>query len=120
MTQAVTKGSPPTQDASAPADGKRLLYEIVALVYCLRRRPRAYVSALLTLARETFGRLNFFVGGLAVFPKIVHAARQMEEMNDDSELRARLGRAGRATTLREYDLRRNAAALARIFAEVES
>ena len=88
MTQAVTKGSPPTQDASAPADGERLLYEIV--------------------------------GGLAVFPKIVHAARQMEEMNDDSELRARLGRAGRATTLREYDLRRNAAAPARIFAEVES
>src|SRR5207248_7383432 len=48
-------------------------------LYFLRRRPRAYLGALWTLASRTFGSLNYFVGGLAVFPKVVHAARSMEE-----------------------------------------
>ena len=48
-------------------------------LHYLRHRPRAYLGALWTLASRTFGSLNYFVGGLAIFPKIVHAARLMEE-----------------------------------------
>lgn len=44
----------------------------------LARRPRAYLGALLSLAFRTLGSRNYFVGGLAVFPKVVHAARLME------------------------------------------
>lgn len=46
--------------------------------YWLRRRPRAYLGALRDVAKGTFGSLNFFVGGLAIFPKVAHAARLME------------------------------------------
>jgi glycosyltransferase involved in cell wall biosynthesis len=51
---------------------------LASQLYFLLRRPRAYFGALAVLVRETFGCLNFFVGGLAVFPRVVHAARQME------------------------------------------
>lgn len=47
-------------------------------LHYLRRKPRAYLGALWTLASSTFGSLNYFGGGLAVFPKVVHAARMME------------------------------------------
>ncbi len=48
-------------------------------LHFLRRRPRAYLGALWTLASRTWGSLNYFGGGLAIFPKVVHAARLMEE-----------------------------------------
>jgi glycosyltransferase involved in cell wall biosynthesis len=44
----------------------------------LRRRPRAYLGALAALMRGTIGSANYFVGGLATFPKVVHMARRME------------------------------------------
>jgi glycosyltransferase involved in cell wall biosynthesis len=48
-------------------------------VHFLRRRPRAYLGALGALVKGTFGSLNFFVGGIGIFPKVAHAARAMEE-----------------------------------------
>jgi colanic acid/amylovoran biosynthesis glycosyltransferase len=45
----------------------------------LARRPRAYLGALGTIVRGAFGSLNYLGGGLAIFPKVVHAARLMEE-----------------------------------------
>jgi colanic acid/amylovoran biosynthesis glycosyltransferase len=47
-------------------------------LHFLRSRPRAYLGALGGLLRGTWGSLNYFVGGLAIFPKVVHAARTME------------------------------------------
>jgi glycosyltransferase involved in cell wall biosynthesis len=44
----------------------------------LRHRPRAYAGALWAMVRANWGSANFFVGGLAVFPKAVHMARSME------------------------------------------
>jgi colanic acid/amylovoran biosynthesis glycosyltransferase len=44
----------------------------------IRRRPRAYFGALGALVRGTLGSANFLLGGLAIFPKVVHMARQME------------------------------------------
>lgn len=51
---------------------------LASQAHWLRRHPRAYVGALRDVARGTFGSLNFFVGGLAIFPKVAHAARLME------------------------------------------
>jgi glycosyltransferase involved in cell wall biosynthesis/peptidoglycan/xylan/chitin deacetylase (PgdA/CDA1 family) len=51
---------------------------LASQVHWLARRPRAYLGALRDVARGTFGSLNFFVGGLAIFPKVAHAARLME------------------------------------------
>jgi glycosyltransferase involved in cell wall biosynthesis len=44
----------------------------------LRRRPRAYLDALWTLARANWGSLRYFVAALAFFPKMVYFAHQME------------------------------------------
>jgi len=44
----------------------------------IRRRPRAYLGALGALVRGTLGSANYLVGGLAIFPKVVHMAREME------------------------------------------
>ena len=49
-------------------------------IHALRHRPRAYLGALLALMTSTFGSLNYFFGGLAIFPKVVHMARQMEAL----------------------------------------
>src|SRR4029450_9016113 len=49
-------------------------------VHALRHHPRAYVGALLALVTGTFGSANYFFGGLAIFPKVVHMARQMEAL----------------------------------------
>ncbi len=49
-------------------------------LYYLLWRPRAYFGALWTLMRANWGSTNFLLGGLAVFPKSVHFARQMERM----------------------------------------
>jgi glycosyltransferase involved in cell wall biosynthesis len=43
----------------------------------LRRRPRTYLATLWDVLRGTWGSLNFFAGGLAIFPKVVHDARLM-------------------------------------------
>jgi colanic acid/amylovoran biosynthesis glycosyltransferase len=45
----------------------------------IRRRPRSYFGALAVLVRGTLGSANYLFGGLAIFPKVVHMARQMEE-----------------------------------------
>ena len=47
-------------------------------IHWLRRRPRAYLGALLALVRGNWGSPNLLLGGLAVFPKVAHAARQMD------------------------------------------
>ncbi len=47
-------------------------------IHWLRRRPRAYLGALLALLRGNWGSRNLLLGGLAVFPKVAHAARQMD------------------------------------------
>jgi glycosyltransferase involved in cell wall biosynthesis len=44
----------------------------------LARAPRPYLGALRDVAGGTCGSLNFFAGGLAIFPKVAHAARLME------------------------------------------
>lgn len=49
-------------------------------VHYLVRRPRAYLGALAGLVRGTWGSANYFVGGLAVFPKVVHDARLIERL----------------------------------------
>ena len=46
-------------------------------IHFLRRRPRAYLGALGDLLRGTWGSLNFLVGAIGIFPKVVHAARLM-------------------------------------------
>jgi hypothetical protein len=51
---------------------------LASQVDALRRRPRAYLGALLALMRGTLGSANYFFGGLAIFPKVVHMARDME------------------------------------------
>jgi colanic acid/amylovoran biosynthesis glycosyltransferase len=43
----------------------------------LRTIPRAYVSTLWKVLRGTWGSLNFFVGAVAIFPKVAHVARLM-------------------------------------------
>jgi colanic acid/amylovoran biosynthesis glycosyltransferase len=47
-------------------------------VRALRERPRAYLGALAALVRGTLGSANYFFGGLAIFPKVVHMALRME------------------------------------------
>jgi colanic acid/amylovoran biosynthesis glycosyltransferase len=51
---------------------------LASQLYWLRREPRAYLGALRDVASGTAGSLNFFVGGLAIFPKVAHAARLMQ------------------------------------------
>lgn len=51
---------------------------LASQVDALRRRPRAYLGALASLLRGTMGSVNYFFGGLAIFPKVVHMARLME------------------------------------------
>lgn len=46
-------------------------------LYFLRRRPRAYLGALAVLLKDTLGSPRFLVAGLALYPKIAHAARHM-------------------------------------------
>ena len=51
---------------------------VAAQFYFLLRKPLAYLGALWALTRGTWGSVNFFVGGLAIFPKTVYFARLME------------------------------------------
>ncbi len=43
----------------------------------LRRKPRAYLGALWTLLRATWGSRRFFIGALGLFPKAVYFAQQI-------------------------------------------
>lgn len=46
-------------------------------IYWARRQPRAYFGAIVALVRGNMGSRNLLIGGLATFPKVAHAARQM-------------------------------------------
>ena len=46
----------------------------------LVRHPRRYLGTLAAMLRGTAGSLNFFVGGLGIFPKVVHAAGEMRRL----------------------------------------
>jgi glycosyltransferase involved in cell wall biosynthesis len=46
----------------------------------LARHPRRYLSTLVAMIRGTAGSPNFLVGGIGVFPKVVHAARMMSRL----------------------------------------
>lgn len=50
---------------------------LVAQLRYLRRKPEAYFNTLWALLRGTWGSLNFFVGGLGIFPKSVYMAQLM-------------------------------------------
>lgn len=52
---------------------------VASQLHWLRRAPRAYLGALRDLVRATAGSLNFLGGGLAIFPKVAHVARLMED-----------------------------------------
>lgn len=47
-------------------------------LHYLCRQPLAYLGALGALMRSTWGSFNFFLGGLAIFPKTIAFARSME------------------------------------------
>jgi colanic acid/amylovoran biosynthesis glycosyltransferase len=51
---------------------------LASQLHWLRHRPRSYLGALREVVAGTAGSLNFFVGGLAIFPKVAHAARLMQ------------------------------------------
>jgi colanic acid/amylovoran biosynthesis glycosyltransferase len=46
----------------------------------LLRHPRRYLGTLAAMIRGTAGSLNFMVGGIGIFPKVVHAASQMSAL----------------------------------------
>jgi colanic acid/amylovoran biosynthesis glycosyltransferase len=55
----------------------------VSNLQMLLRRPRRYVGAVARLVAETWRSPNFFVGGLGILPKVVHAATVMERLGVD-------------------------------------
>lgn len=50
---------------------------VASQLHWLRRRPRAYLSALSSLVRHAWGSANFVLGGVGMFPKVAHMARLM-------------------------------------------
>lgn len=44
----------------------------------LLRTPRIYLGTLWAVVRGTWGSLNFLVGGIAIYPKVAHAAQLMD------------------------------------------
>lgn len=52
---------------------------VASNLHFLRRKPRRYLGALGALVAGTLGSWRFLLGGLAIFPKAVHAARLMQE-----------------------------------------
>ncbi|MGI8873346.1 MAG: glycosyltransferase, partial [Egibacteraceae bacterium] len=46
-------------------------------LHFLRHHPRRYLTTLFGLLKGTWGSLNFFVGGIGIFPKVAHMARLM-------------------------------------------
>jgi glycosyltransferase involved in cell wall biosynthesis len=53
---------------------------LVSNVVTLVRRPRRYLGALAAMVRGTARSWNFLLGGIGIFPKVVHAARSMERL----------------------------------------
>jgi colanic acid/amylovoran biosynthesis glycosyltransferase len=51
---------------------------VVSQLVWLRRRPGAYLRAWRDVLIGTWGSPNFFVGAIACFPKVAHAARRMQ------------------------------------------
>lgn len=49
-------------------------------VALLARNPRRYLGTLGAMLRGTAGSMNFLLGGIGIFPKVVHAATQMERL----------------------------------------
>ena len=52
---------------------------ILANLWCLIRHPALYVRTLAEILRGTAGSLNFFLGGLGIFPKAVFFAQQAQQ-----------------------------------------
>jgi colanic acid/amylovoran biosynthesis glycosyltransferase len=52
-------------------------------LHFLRRSPRRYLGTLRDLLVGTWGSLNFFAGALAIFPKVAHNARLMQDEGID-------------------------------------
>ena len=52
---------------------------VASQLFWLTRRPRAYLRAWRDVLSGTWGSANFFVGALACFPKVAHAARRMQD-----------------------------------------
>lgn len=50
---------------------------LAAQLHFLRRSPRAYLSLLLDVLRQTWGSPNFFIGAIGIFPKSVRFAYEM-------------------------------------------
>jgi glycosyltransferase involved in cell wall biosynthesis len=48
----------------------------------LRHSPRAYLGTLGAVLRHTWGNRNFFLGGVAIFPKAVHIAALLDDRVD--------------------------------------
>jgi colanic acid/amylovoran biosynthesis glycosyltransferase len=48
----------------------------------LRHSPRTYLATLGAVLRHTWGNRNFFLGGIAIFPKAVHIAALLEDRVD--------------------------------------
>ncbi|TNF90938.1 MAG: colanic acid biosynthesis glycosyltransferase WcaL [Gammaproteobacteria bacterium] len=53
---------------------------LYALWHFLRRRPLAYFKTLVEILTGTFGSANFFFGALAIFPKAVRLAYELEAL----------------------------------------
>ncbi len=74
----VRKGPVHPEAERVAADATYLPFLSIAIMRsqlrCLRRSPRAYLAALGAVLRHTWGNRNFFVGGIAIFPKAVHIA----------------------------------------------
>lgn len=61
-----------------------LSWSIVASqLWFLRHRPRRYLRTIGEVVRGTWGSPNFLVGGLAILPKVAHAARLMRAAGVD-------------------------------------
>src|SRR5918999_4924343 len=52
---------------------------VASNLHFLRTSPRRYLGALRALVAGTLGSRRFLFGGLAIFPKAVHAARLMQQ-----------------------------------------
>ena len=69
-------------EAGAVADGAHYLpFVSIAIVRTQLRllftQPRTYLGTLWAVLRGTWGSFNFFVGAVAIFPKVAHAAQLM-------------------------------------------
>jgi glycosyltransferase involved in cell wall biosynthesis/peptidoglycan/xylan/chitin deacetylase (PgdA/CDA1 family) len=52
---------------------------LASQLHWLRRSPRAYLGAVRDVAWATRASANFLLGGLAILPKVAHAARLMQD-----------------------------------------